>query len=113
MESTQKTKFNFRAFVSVGLSIALLVLLITAISIQFFEDDPDSFEKHVSVSFHVLSGIAFIVLNILHLKLNWQSFKTYAKNRKGNINREVLSSILCIILFLVLGTFIVYLLLGG
>ena len=83
----------------------------TAVLIQFFEHDPDSLEMHISVSCHALAGIIFIVLNILHLKLNWQSMKIYMKDR-SSISKEVIYAILSIILFIVLGIFIVYLILG-
>lgn len=113
MKVSYKRGFNYRAFVSIGLFFALIILFITAILIQFFEDDPDSLEKHISVSCHALAGIAFIILNMFHLKLNWQSFKTYPKNKEGDISKEIITAVLSIILFLILGTFIVYLLLGG
>lgn len=113
MKVSHRKGFNYRAFVSIGLFFALIILFITAILIQFFEDDPDSLEKHISVSCHALAGIAFIVLIILHLKLNWQSFKFYPKNKEGGISKEIITAVLSIILFLTIGTFIVCLLLGG
>lgn len=114
MKVSYKRRFNYRAFVSIGLFFALIILFVTAILIQFFEDEPDSLEKHISVSCHALAGIAFIILNMFHLKLNWQSFKAYPKNKKeGGISKEIITAVLSIILFLILGTFIVYLLLGG
>lgn len=113
MKTSYQEAFNYRAFVSVGLFFTLIILFLTAIFIQFFEEDPDSLEMHISVSCHVLAGIIFIILNITHLKLNWQAFKSYTKNKKGNVNREITSAILSIISFIVLGTFIVYLLMGG
>lgn len=110
---TSKRGFKYRAFVSMSLFFTLIILIITAVLIQFFENDPDSLENHISVSCHALAGIAFIILNILHLKLNWQSFKSYSKNKEGSISREIIAAVLSIILFLIIGTFIVYLLLGG
>jgi len=104
--------FNYRAYVSVGLFLALVILFITAVLIQFFEDDPDSLETHLSVSFHALAGIFFIIFNILHLKLNWQSMKIYMKKKSG-ISNETIYAILSITSFIVLGTFVVYLILGG
>lgn len=108
-----KRGFNYRAFVSMSLFFTLIILIITAVLIQFFESEPDSLENHISVSCHALAGIAFIILNILHLKLNWQFFKSYPKNKEGVISKEIITAVLSIILFLILGTFIVYLLLGG
>lgn len=113
MRTSHQKAFNYRAFVSVGLFFTLIILFLTAVLIQFFEEDPDSLEMHISVSCHALAGIIFIILNITHLKLNWQAFKSYTKNKKGNVNREITSAILSIISFIVLGTFIVYLLMGG
>lgn len=113
MDITDKRRFNHRAFISVGLFFALIILFVTAVLIQFFENEPDSLPMHISVSCHALAGIAFVILNILHLKLNWQFFKSYAKDRKGNISREIVSALFSVILFMVLGTFIVYLLVGG
>jgi hypothetical protein len=110
MEISCKKAFNHCAFVSVGLFFTLAILLMTAVLIQFFEHDPDSLEMHVSVSCHALAGIIFIVLNILHLKLNWQSMKIYVKER-SSISKEAIYATLSIILFIVLGTFIVYLIL--
>ncbi|MFV0467429.1 MAG: DUF4405 domain-containing protein [Dysgonomonas sp.] len=109
----ERKVLNHRAFVSVGLFFALIILFITAVLIQFFESNPDSLEMHICVSCHALAGIVFIILNILHLKLNWQSFRSYIKDKEANISREIISAVLSIILFLILGTFIVYLLLGG
>lgn len=113
MNVSHKRAFNYRAFISMGLFFTLIILFVTAVLIQFFEDDPDSLENHISVSCHALAGIAFIILNMFHLKLNWQSFKSYPKNKEEGISREIITAVLSIILYLILGTFIVYLLLGG
>ncbi|MFV0392280.1 MAG: hypothetical protein ACK5KP_10425 [Paludibacteraceae bacterium] len=113
MRTSHQKAFNYRAFISVGLFFALIILFVTAVLIQFFEEDPDSLEMHISVSCHALAGIIFIILNIIHLRLNWQAFKSYTKNKEGNVNREITLAILSVVLFIVIGTFIVYLLVGG
>jgi len=113
MEIPHKKTFNYRAFISVGLFFTLVILFITAVLIQFFEHDEDSLEMHISVSCHALAGIIFIILNILHLKLNLQSFKSYLDNKKTSTSREITLAVLAVALTIVIGTFIVYLILGG
>jgi hypothetical protein len=81
MKTLHQKAFNYHAFVSVGLFFTLIILFFTAVLIQFFEEDPDSLEMHISVSCHALAEIIFIILNITHLKLNWRAFKSYAKNK--------------------------------
>jgi len=112
MKTSHQKAFNYRAFASVGLFFTLIILFLTAVLIQFFEDDPDSLEMHISVSCHALAGIMFIILNIIHLKLNWQAMKIYMKEKSG-ISKEAIYAILSIIAFILLGTFVVYLILGG
>ena len=112
MEVSHKKAFNRRAFISVGLFFTLAILFVTAVLIQFFENDPDSLEMHISVSCHALAGIIFIILNILHLKLNWQSMKLYIKEKEASISREAIYAVLSVISAIVFGTFVVYLILG-
>ena len=113
MGTSRKKLFNHRAFISVGLSLSLVILFVTAVLIQFFENDPDSLPMHISVSCHALAGILFILLNGLHLKLNWQAFRLYLQDkRKAHVSGEAIYAVLLVIGFIVVGTFVVYLIMG-
>ncbi|KAA6312122.1 hypothetical protein EZS27_036890 [termite gut metagenome] len=72
-------KSNKRAIVSVGLFIIFVVLILSALMIQITEVNRGSFAHHVWTAIHVLCGLLFTILVILHIVFNWHTLKSYLK----------------------------------
>jgi ABC-type Mn2+/Zn2+ transport system permease subunit len=94
MEILDQRAFNRRKFVSIGLLMTAIVLVITAVAIQIFEEVEDDFCMHLFFGTHIFTGIAFTVLAVLHAKLNWQSMKSYIKNKELSVSREAIYAFL-------------------
>lgn len=88
MEVSQRKSFNRRKFVSVGLFLTLAILVITGVLIQIFENFEEGFSIHFFTALHVLTGLAFAVLSVLHTITNWKSLKSYIKTKRTSISRE-------------------------
>jgi cytochrome b subunit of formate dehydrogenase len=112
MEISPKKRFNKRKFVSVGLCLSLIILIITAILIQFFEDFEDSVELHFSIASHAFAGVIFAILIFFHLILNWQSVKSYMMRKELIISKETVSAFVLIISTISVGCFLVYIIMN-
>lgn len=108
MEAMNKKKFSRRKFVSIGLFLTFAVLVITAIVIQIFEALKDDFFMHFFTVSHIFTGLAFTILSVLHIKLNWQSMKSYVKFKQLIGNREAFYALLLTMLAILLGFLFVY-----
>jgi hypothetical protein len=97
MEMSNKKGFSQRKFVSAGLCISLIILIITAVLIQFFEDYEDSIELHFSIASHAFAGVIFVILTLSHLVLNWQSVRSYMMGWGLIVSKETISALVLII----------------
>ncbi|MDR2947873.1 MAG: DUF4405 domain-containing protein [Prevotella sp.] len=90
MEVSQRKSFSRRKFVSVSLFLALAILVITGILIQIFENFEEGFSIHFFTAVHVLTGLVFAVLSILHTTTNWKSLKSYLNIKGAGISSEAI-----------------------
>ncbi|MCY1722600.1 DUF4405 domain-containing protein [Prolixibacteraceae bacterium Z1-6] len=108
-----KNKFSWRAFISFGLTYAILIILLSGI--MLYVSPPGryahwvnwtlwGFSKEGWQAIHTIFSFGFIVLSIFHLlSVNWKAFVSYLKSKSGsgfNKKRElILSSLLVLVLF--------------
>ena len=107
-----KTKFSWRAFISFGLTWAILVILVSGVIL--YVAPPGSyahwvnwklagFSKEGWQAIHTIFSLGFIVLSIFHLfAVNWKAFVSYIKTKsaKGfNKKKELLFSIAAVLVF--------------
>lgn len=108
MEKTNKKTFSQRKFVSVGLFLSLAILVITGILIQIYEHFEEGFAIHFFVGVHVLTGIFFSVISILHIIINWRALKSYIKTKDVSIGKETIAAIVVAILIIFIGFLVEY-----
>jgi len=108
MEVSQRKLFNRRKFVSVGLFLSLAVLVVTGILIQVFEHFEEGFSIHFFTAVHVLVGMVFAVLSVLHTITNWKSLKSYINTKGAGISREAVWAFLVAIVVIGFGGFFAY-----
>jgi hypothetical protein len=106
MEVSQKPSFNQRKFVSVGLFFTLAVLVITGVLIQIFETFEEGFSIHFFTAVHVLTGLVFTVLSILHAVINWRSLKAYIQSKELMVSKEAGYAFLLVGLLILIGFFL-------
>ncbi|WP_320111332.1 DUF4405 domain-containing protein [Draconibacterium orientale] len=107
-----KMKFSWRAFISFGLSWAILVLLVSGVILyvappgryaHWVNWELAGLSKEGWQAIHTLFSLAFIVLSIFHLfSVNWKSFVSYLKSKttKGfNKKKELIFSIVAVLVF--------------
>lgn len=107
-----KKKFNWRAFISFGLTYSFIVLLISGIILYMSPAGRYAhwvnwkimgFTKEGWQSLHTVFSFTFVVLCVFHLfTINWKTFLSYLKSKtqKGlNKKREFFTSTLLFILF--------------
>lgn len=107
-----KTKFSWRAFISFGLTWAILVILVSGVILyvappgryaHWVNWELAGFSKEGWQAIHTLFSLGFIMLSIFHLfSVNWKSFVSYIKSKstKGfNKKKELLFSIIAILVF--------------
>jgi len=80
-------KKNVRAIVSVWLFFLFIILLITAIGIEYFDhfhnggqqlsENLRSRPLHISTRIHALAGYLFCIFSIIHIIINWKALKSY------------------------------------
>ena len=91
MEALQRKSFNRRKFVSVSLFLTLIVLVITGVLIQVFENFEEGLAIHFFTALHVLTGLGFAIFAVLHTIMNWKALKSYIRAKgAGIISREAL-----------------------
>jgi hypothetical protein len=103
METSHKKTFSRRKFVSVGLFLTLVVLVITGTLIQVFETFEEGFSIHFFTAVHVLTGFVFAVLSVLHTITNWKSLKNYIKNKAVTVSKEAIFAFLMMLLIVLIG----------
>ncbi|WP_346855661.1 DUF4405 domain-containing protein [uncultured Draconibacterium sp.] len=106
-----KNKFSWRAFISFGLTYAMIVLLISGI--MLYVSPPGryahwvnwtiwGFTKEEWQAIHTLFSLGFIVLSALHLIwINWRAFVWYFKSKsaaKFNKKREFIGATVLVLL---------------
>lgn len=109
-------KFSWRAFISFGLTWAMLIILLSGI--MLYLAPPGRYAHWVNwtiwgyskgewQAIHTLFSLAFVILSALHLVwINWKTFLSYLKSRntKGfNKSRELIFS-LVLVFVVFLGT---------
>ncbi|MDR3057614.1 MAG: DUF4405 domain-containing protein [Prevotella sp.] len=94
MGASQEKAFNRRKFISIGLFLTFVVVVVTAIVIQIFEAIEEDFFIHLFTVIHIFSGLAFTILSVFHAKLNWNAMKSYAKEKGAAISREAVYAFL-------------------
>ena len=103
MEATNKKTFSRRKFVSVGLFLTLAILVITGILIQIYENLEEGFAIHFFTAVHVLTGIFFSVISILHIIINWRALKSYIKTKNVSISKEAVAAIVVVLIIIFVG----------
>lgn len=90
MEASQRKPFNRRKFVSISLFLTLIILVITGVLIQIFENFEEGLAIHFFTALHVLTGLGFAIFAILHTIMNWKALKSYIKTKGAGVSREAL-----------------------
>jgi hypothetical protein len=105
-------KFNWRVFISFGLTYAIVIILVSGI--MLYMSPPGRYAHWVNweiwgltkegwQAIHTVFSFAFIILSIFHLfSINWKVFVSYLKSKKGagfNKKREFIISTVLIIVF--------------
>lgn len=108
MEVSQRKSFNRRKFVSIGLFLSLVILVITGILIQIYENFEEGFSIHFFTAVHVLTGLAFAVMSVLHAVTNWKSLKAYINTKEAGISREAIWAFLVGIVIVCMGGVLAY-----
>ena len=103
MEVSQKKTFNRRKFVSVSLFLTLTILIITGILIQIFETFEEGFPIHFFTAVHVLTGLVFAILSVLHTITNWRTLKAYIKSKEITISKEAVSAFIVAMIIILIG----------
>lgn len=101
--NVKQRKFNRQKFISIGLFLMAVVLVITAIIIQIFEALEDEFFIHLFTVIHIFSGLAFTVLSVYHLLKNWAFMRSYISNRDLKFNVEAFFAILLVLMIILSG----------
>ncbi len=101
METTKK--FDKRAFTSIGLLIAAVILPVSI----FLRHMPifESSEQHhdLFTEIHSTAGVVFIFFFIFHLIFNWKALKKYLGGEKKSLpKKEVLASVIFVIFIIML-----------
>lgn len=103
MEISNKKTFSRSKFVSIGLFLSLMVLVATAVIIQFVEAFQKDFFIHLFTVIHIFSGLSFTVLSILHAKIHWYSMRSYIKVKNVAFSKELFYAILLTIMTILIG----------
>lgn len=109
-----KQKFSWRAFISFGLTYALIILLLSGIMLYVSPKGRYAhwvhwtfwgFTKEGWQAIHTIFSLGFVVLSIFHLfSINWTTFVCYLKSKSSNgfnKTREFIISTLLVGLFFV------------
>lgn len=108
MEASRRQAFSHHKFVSVGLFLTFIVLVITAIVIQIFEFLENELFIHLFLVVHIFTGLTFTTLTVFHAKTNWLSMKVYFKSKLYIHNKEVVYALLMTVLTILIGILFVF-----
>ncbi|WP_297088973.1 DUF4405 domain-containing protein [uncultured Draconibacterium sp.] len=107
-----KSKFSWRAFISFGLTWAMLLILVSGVILyvappgryaHWVNWELAGFSKEGWQAIHTIFSLGFIVLSIFHLfSVNWKAFVSYIKSKSGkgfNKKKELALSVLMVLVF--------------
>lgn len=98
-----KKKFNYRAFVSVGLLVSGIGLPLSGLMNHYMGLDPLTVSRHFWMSVHDVAGIFFTLFAVTHIILNRHSIKNYVSRFKSVIiSKEALTAIAIVGFFVML-----------
>ncbi|NTW54101.1 MAG: DUF4405 domain-containing protein [Chlorobaculum sp.] len=112
-----KQSFKWRVFISAGLALAFLVMLVSGLVLyvsppgrvaNWTDWNLFGLSKRGWQNQHIIFGFAFIILSIFHLfVINWKAFFSYIKSKASKGVNHPAELALSVILFVVLavGTF--------
>jgi hypothetical protein len=107
-----KNKFSWRAFISFGLTYAILIVLLSGI--MLYVSPPGryahwvnwtlwGFSKEGWQAIHTIFSLGFVILSVFHLlSINWKTFVSYLKSKAStgfNKKRELIISTLVVFVF--------------
>jgi hypothetical protein len=109
-----KSKFNWRSFISFGLTWSLLIIFVSGIVLyispagryaNWVNWKVAGFTKEGWAAIHAVFSYTFVVLSIFHLfTVNWTAFWSYLKSKtKAGINKKkelAISTVLTLVFFL-------------
>lgn len=108
-----KNKFSWRAFISFGLTYAIIIILLSGIMLYIAPPGRYArwvnwtlwgFTKEEWEAIHIIFSIGFVVLSVFHLlSVNWSAFVSYVKSKttRGVHKKSefVFSTLLVLVLF--------------
>ena len=102
MDTVQEKKsFNKRAFISIVLFTAGLILPVSGIMNHNLQFDPLTSERHFWMAVHNMSALLFGVFAVLHISLNWRVLIHYAQKVKSiSVSKEAFAAVtlvLCLV----------------
>jgi hypothetical protein len=104
-DKSRKNKWLGRSFVSFFLLMMFVVTAVSGIALYFAPRGRDArwsdwgvwgIDKNMWISLHMVSGVAFCILGIIHLAYNWRVFKGYLRKKAGKVSahyRELLAGL--------------------
>lgn len=108
MKASSRKAFSHHKFVTAGLFLTFIVLVITSIVIQIFEALKNELFIHLFLVVHIFTGLAFTILTVLHSKINWLSMKVYFKTKQSVFSKEVIYALLLTVLTILTGVLFVF-----
>jgi hypothetical protein len=102
----------------------IAILVITGITIEVMESIGESYENialapsflipllHAITAIHVLSGLSFAILSIIHIKINWKTLKTHFNKKAIHINQEAILALLLTTTIITIGTILSFIVFG-
>ncbi len=107
-----KKKFSWRAFISFGLTYAIVIILLSGIMLYVAPPGRYAhwvnwtiwgFSKEGWQAIHTIFSFGFVILSIFHLlSVNWKTFVSYLKSKTStgfNKKREFIVSTLVVLIF--------------
>lgn len=110
MVVSDKTTFSRRKFLSVGLMLTLIVLVITAVVIQIFEALEEDLYIHLFTVTHIFNGLAFTVLSVLHVIMNWKPMMAYIRGKDKIVSSEAIYAFLLTMIAILVSILFFYIL---
>jgi predicted nucleic acid-binding Zn ribbon protein len=101
MENEERIKP--RAFVSISMFLFIIILFVTAVIIQIAEAFVEnaetvpiglSFLLHSATAIHVLTGLIFAGLSVVHVIVNWNVLKNHFGKSQSRRSKEVVLAFL-------------------
>jgi hypothetical protein len=101
---TSKTKFNWRAFTSLYITLSFIVMIVSGVILYIAPPGRIAkwtyipilgLEKDQWQALHTIFTFLFIIANGFHLYFNWNSFISYLKDKKKQVfrlRRELISA---------------------